>query len=78
MATIQIRDIPDDAYETIRRRAQQAGQSIQNYMRDQVIELSSRRTKSEVLAAIEASLSANPPAEATGEQIAEMVRSERR
>ncbi|MGH3906512.1 MAG: FitA-like ribbon-helix-helix domain-containing protein [Pseudonocardiaceae bacterium] len=28
MATIQIRDVPEDAYETIRRRARAAGQSI--------------------------------------------------
>jgi len=28
MATIQVRDIPDDVYVTIRRRAREAGQSI--------------------------------------------------
>ena len=56
VATIQIRDIPEDAYETIRLRARAAGQSIQAYMRDQVIALASRPTKEEVVADIEAML----------------------
>jgi len=34
MATIQIRDIPDDAYELIRQQAQAAGQSLQAFMRE--------------------------------------------
>ena len=58
MATIQIRELPEDAYETIRRRARAAGQSIQSYMRDQVIELAGRRTKEEAWAAVESALSA--------------------
>ena len=52
VATIQIRDIPEEAYETIRLRARAAGQSIQAYMRDQVIALASQPTKDEVVAAI--------------------------
>ena len=56
VATIQIRDIPEDAYETIRLRARAAGQSIQAYMRDQVIALASQPTKNEVVAAIRAVL----------------------
>ncbi|MFC0433178.1 antitoxin [Kutzneria buriramensis] len=54
--TIQIRDIPEDAYLTIRLRAEEAGQSIQAYMRDQVIAMAARRTKQEVIAVIEAGL----------------------
>jgi plasmid stability protein len=42
MATIQIRDIPEDAYETIRRRAKAEGKSLQSYMRDQVVTLARR------------------------------------
>ena len=56
VATIQIRDIPEDAYETIRLRARAAGQSIQAYMRDQVIALAAQPTKDEVVAAIKAVL----------------------
>lgn len=59
MATIQIREIPHDAYETIRRRAQEAGQSIQSYMRDQVVEFASRRTKEEAWAAVDSAIVAD-------------------
>ncbi len=33
MATIQIREIPEDAYEVIRKRTRADGRSIQSYMR---------------------------------------------
>ena len=56
MATIQIRNIPREAYETIRRRARADGKSIQAYMRGQVIAMAASKTTEEVLAAIEASL----------------------
>ena len=38
MALIQIRDVPEDVYETIRRRARRNGQSIQKYMLAQITE----------------------------------------
>jgi len=50
MATIQIRAIPDDVYDIVRKRARAAGQSIQSYMRDVVIEFASTPTTEEVLA----------------------------
>jgi plasmid stability protein len=56
VATIQIRDIPEETYETIRLRARAAGQSIQAYMRDQVIAMAAQPTKEEVIADIEAVL----------------------
>lgn len=56
MATIQIRELPEETYETIRRRARAAGQSIQNYMREQVVEFAGRRTKEEAWTAVEAAL----------------------
>ncbi|GAA3433851.1 antitoxin VapB1 [Kutzneria kofuensis] len=56
VATIQIRDLPDDTYRTIRLRAESAGQSIQAYMRDQVIAMAAKKTKQEVIAIIEAGL----------------------
>ncbi|MGH8964164.1 MAG: FitA-like ribbon-helix-helix domain-containing protein [Actinomycetes bacterium] len=45
MATIQIRDIPEDVYEGIRERARSAGQSLQAYMRAEVIENQRRRDR---------------------------------
>ena len=49
MATIQVREIPEDAYEVIRRRARASGRSIQSYMRDVVVDLARRPTAEEVL-----------------------------
>lgn len=53
MATIQIRDVADEAYEIIRRRARVAGQSIQTYMKDQIERLAREPTDAELLAEIE-------------------------
>lgn len=50
MATIQVREIPEDAYEVIRRRARASGRSIQSYMRDVVVEFAHRPTTEEMLA----------------------------
>lgn len=50
MATIQVRDISDEAYETIKRRAKAAGQSIQAYMKAQIEELATQPTDEELLA----------------------------
>ncbi len=41
VATIQIRDISEDAYEVIRRRARASGQSIQAYMKRKVEQMAS-------------------------------------
>jgi antitoxin FitA len=78
MATIQIRDVPESAYETIRRRARAAGQSIQAYMRGQVIELASRPTKAEAVAAIDGALARHGGSTATPEEIADDVAADRR
>jgi antitoxin FitA len=43
VATIQIRDIPDDVHEELRRKARAEGKSLQPYMRDWVVE----RTRSD-------------------------------
>jgi hypothetical protein len=56
MALIQIRDVPEDAYETIRRRARRAGQSIQAYMLARTIEIARRPAAADVLADLEADL----------------------
>lgn len=63
MALIQIRDVPEDVYETIRLRARRAGQSIQRYMLARTIEIARRPTPGEVVADVEADLSRRPPLE---------------
>lgn len=75
---MQIREIPEDAYETIRRRARAAGQSIQSYMRDQVIDLAARRTKDEAWAMVDAALAAEDSPGSTLERIVDDLADDRR
>lgn len=56
MATIQVRDISEESYEQIRRRARRAGQSIQAYMRAEIERLAHQPTDDELFAEIEAQL----------------------
>jgi plasmid stability protein len=53
VATVQIREVPEESYEVLRRRARRAGQSLQSYLREQLITLASRPTKQEVIQDIE-------------------------
>lgn len=50
MATIQIKNIPPETHAVLRRRAAEAHQSLQEYMRAQLIRDASRPTLNEVLA----------------------------
>lgn len=56
MATIQIRDLPEPAYEILRDRAKAQGQSLQSYMRAVVTDLAFTPTKVEALAELSQSL----------------------
>lgn len=78
MATIQIREVPEEAYEVIRRRARAEGKSIQAYMLARIVELAGRPTKDEAARAIETALEEHGPAGATTRQIADDVAAERR
>lgn len=60
MATIQVRDLPEEVAEIYRRRAEAAGKSLQAYMREQLIKGAKRRDKSEIMAIIEQTLDADP------------------
>lgn len=77
MATIQIREIPEQAYEVIRRRARADGKSIQAYMRERVVEMASRPDKAEAMAAIEATIEALGPVWKDPEDIVRDIRAER-
>ncbi|MBS9532494.1 antitoxin [Mycobacterium sp. M1] len=78
MATIQIREIPEDAYEVIRKRARAAGRSIQSYMRDWVVDFAGHSTADEVLAAMAAVRDASGTPGATRESILEDLAADRR
>lgn len=49
MTTITIRDVPEPVRDTLAARAALAGQSLQEYMRGQVVQLASRPTAEEVM-----------------------------
>jgi antitoxin FitA len=78
MATIQVREIPEDLYEVLRRRARRAGQSMQAYMRDQLVALAERPTKEEVIEEIEAVLGRAGGGEPAAASIADDLAAERR
>ena len=52
MATIQVREVPDETYEVLLRRAKAAGQSLQQYMRQELIALARRQSKAESVEAV--------------------------
>jgi antitoxin FitA len=69
MPLIQIRDVPEDVYETIRRRARRSGQSIQAYMLARTIEIGRRPAPADVLADLESDLSTRRPLAVDAEQV---------
>jgi plasmid stability protein len=78
VATIQIRDVPDDVYETIRRRAREAGQSLQAYMRDHVIDFGRMPTTSEAWRQIEVAIEKHGGSKSSIEEIVAQLHADRR
>ena len=78
IATIQIRDVPEESYEVLRRRARQAGQSMQAYMRDEIVAIASRPTKTEAIGMIEAILDRTGAHAPTARSVLEDLAAERR
>lgn len=53
MATIQIRNVPDDVHRTYRQRAATAGMSIQEYVLAELTQAARTRTPAELVAEVE-------------------------
>jgi hypothetical protein len=77
MATIQVRDVPEAAYTVLVRRARAAGQSLQAYMRDRLVELAEQPTDDELFERVESRLAASG-SHVTVEQILSALDAERR
>jgi plasmid stability protein len=79
MATIQIRNVPPDVHRTLRTRAAAAGQSLQEYLLDEVMDLAGTRDFLEILAEVDAERDAHPErfAGVSTELIAEIIREDR-
>jgi plasmid stability protein len=75
MATIQIRNVPDEVATICKVRAAKAGQSLQEYMLAEVIQLAERSTVDELYAELEASRTNNN--DLTAEDIVSIIHQER-
>jgi hypothetical protein len=50
MTSVQIKDVPEETHRVLRRRAAEAHQSLQEYLRSRLIDEASKPTVAEVLA----------------------------
>ncbi len=53
MTNVQVRDVPDDVHEALVLRAEQAGQSLQQFLTLQLAEIAATPTVKEILDRIE-------------------------
>ena len=53
MPNVQIRDVPDDVHAALVRRAERAGQSLQQFLAAQLVTIATTPTLDEVLDRIE-------------------------
>ncbi len=72
---ITIRDVPDEIRDELAARADRLGQSMQQYLRRELIEIASRDAQSDVLGRIVARHRSRPGL--SRERIVEMIRQDR-
>ena len=60
MATIQIRNVPEDVHRTYRLRAAEAGQSLQEYLLAELVEGARLLSPAEIAAEVEADIKEHP------------------
>jgi plasmid stability protein len=66
MPAVQIKDVPDDVHEVLRRRARAAGQSLQEYLRSALIAQARQPTLQEIFDEVERNpVTSSAPLEAT-------------
>lgn len=53
MPNIQVRDVPDEVHKTLVRRAERAGQSLQQYLAGQLADIAATPTLDDVLDRVE-------------------------
>ena len=77
MATIQVRNVPDEVHRIYQVRAAQAGQSLQEYLLGLLVETSQYRTPAEIVADVEARLEAEGADGFASVSVVDAVRSDR-
>ena len=78
MATVQVRDLSEDTYETFRKRARAAGQSLQGYLHDLLEAAAAKTPKAEVLATMRETLARDPGPGITRESVLADLEADRR
>jgi hypothetical protein len=72
MPNVQVRNVPDEVHEALVRRAEQAGQSLQQFLASQLVLIAAMPTTQEILDRIErrpkGKLSAESAIEALGDE----------
>jgi plasmid stability protein len=69
---IQIRDVPDDVHAVLRKRAAEAGMSMSEYLRAEIVDLARSPTEDELYARVLARHGDEPSRESIVEVIREM------
>lgn len=79
VATIQIRDVPDDVHEYFQRQARASGQSLQAYMRERAVQWARQQeARAAVLAELEEIMSKDGGTGITKQQILDDLDADRR
>jgi plasmid stability protein len=77
MATIQIRNVPEDVHRTYQVRAATAGQSLQEYLLAQLVEHALLVTPAEIIAEVRARMAVEGPAGYSGTSAADLIERDR-
>jgi plasmid stability protein len=77
MATIQIRNVPEDDYEALRAAAKAEGKSLQSYMQEQATVMARRAKKRAAVEAVQEVWERTPGAGLTAGEIVTEVRAMR-
>ncbi|MGH3931895.1 MAG: FitA-like ribbon-helix-helix domain-containing protein [Pseudonocardiaceae bacterium] len=77
MATIQVRDVPDDVHRIYQQRAALTGMSLQEYLRAELTRNARTRTPAELVAEIEQQLTSEGSAGFAARSSATLVRADR-
>jgi len=77
MATIRIRDVPDDVHRSYQARAAAAGMSLQEYLLAELVEGARLRSPGEIAAGVAADIAAEGPAGMSRASATAVIRAER-
>jgi antitoxin FitA len=77
MATIQIRGVPEDVHRILRRRAAEAGMSLQEFMLAELVEGARAAKPAEVVAEVEQQITRGSGAGFSAAPSAEFIRTDR-